>query len=243
MKDGQLHVKFEGDESQQKVLIIREGPALPLKEPKQIKIDGLIIAPGKYWTDKKGLHDEKKSHVLVNRRQSTITLYLDETNPYYTTVSGKLTMNPEFTKFEINNEKKLYSTYELVRLFKMNKFLFSDSNVAASVITKLSNLKYKVTTEIERNNDFKGTKTDHIRSILTGKPGEKVIPDNFELHINIFEGEPKQKFMVEIEIDVQDSELVCWLVSPGALELINDTKNTVIDRELAFLKDLCCVEV
>jgi hypothetical protein len=231
-----FHVKFEGSE---KEFVFRTGAALPVKEPSVVKIDGLITAPGKYWSEKKGLHVGKNSHVLVNRKACSIILVCDEKDPYRTVVSGKLSVNPEFTKFEINNEKKQWSPNELVRLFKMNKHFFSDSSVNASVVTKLSDLKYEVNTKVERNNDFKGNKTDNMRSQLKGD----VMPKPFELFINVFDGEKKEKFLVDIEVDVQDSELVCWLVSPGVSGLIQETRDTVIDRELEFLKDIVCLEV
>lgn len=97
-----------------KTLVIehRNGAALPLKEPLIINIAGNISAPGIFWERRRDFYaaenplDAKKCHALINRRERSIFLVCDETNPYNANVKGIIKVNPDLVNFGFNTDKR-----------------------------------------------------------------------------------------------------------------------------------------
>jgi len=210
------------------VVEIREGQALPLKEPQKIAIVGNIDAVSRFLT--KRAIDQKQSHVIVNREHQKIELVFDESNFYSGSVVGKLELSEAFNRFEINTGKE-YTTYELADFFKMNRVFFEKPSVAANIVKELANFKAKVDKEIEQSDDRRGNKTAMIRQVVDSN-----IPEKFNLVLPLFKGLEKQT--IEVEVNINPGNLNCTLISPMAAEIIDSITDQVVDQELKKFESL-----
>lgn len=181
-----LHVNIENNT---KVLEIREGKALELKEPKIINISGIISSPFNWLHKRINTIDQLKSNIIVDRDEMTITLTVDETEHYNKTITGKLELHPDFIKFGINSGK--YRTaIEMSEFIKMNRAHFENKQDAMDLTTKLKNFKAKVNKEVEEElNMNKGDKR-----LLLNQAVESNIPESFKVNISIFKGTAKKKY-------------------------------------------------
>ena len=216
----------------QKELVIRNGQALPLKEPVQVKITGTITAPALYANARE--LNPKECHVLVVRDDKSIILVVNETNPYMAVVAGQLTLSEEYKKFGINSDKK-FTAFELADLIKMNRNCFGSIDDSMKLVTGLKNLEISVSAEIKKTNDNRANKQDIFKQTCKTN-----IPENFKMTMEIYKGQPKQTFDVEIYIDANNYN--CQLVSPDAKDIENSTRDNIIDAEIAKFKDIVIIE-
>lgn len=221
-----ISIKTEGET---KVLEIREGAALPLKEPVKLRIEGNFDAVSRFIKQRISNIDELSAHILVDREAKFITLVMDETSHYAGSVIAKLELTEVFKNWGINTDTTR-TTFELADFFKMNRAHFEKPSDAANLIQLLNNFKAKVDKEVEASDDRRGNKTAMIRQIVNSN-----IPSSFNLKLPIFKGLPEQTIEVEIYI----SELMnCQLISPAANEFIQSITNSVFDVELARVSEV-----
>jgi len=213
-----------------KTLEILQGDATPRKEPIKVNIEGLITAPLDYLNKRKDVIEPLKSHLIVNTSDGKIILVVNEKDHYQDTISGKLKMNPDFEKFGINTGKSR-DTFELADFIKMNRYFFSDKNVAMKLVSELKNFKAKVDKEIEMSDNDRGN-----TRLLQNQVVESNIPEAFDVVVPIFKGQPDQKIKVEINIDARNFE--CSLISPDANDIINEVRSKLIGEQVVKISEL-----
>lgn len=226
----QLHVKFEGDESQVKTLNIFHGNHLEPREPEKVNISGTISAPVEYLRKRVGVIDQLKSYVLVNRDELSIGLIFDETNFYKSTVIGKLQLSKEIKLFGINSGKE-YSTFALADLIKMNRSHFESKEVAMKLVSNLREFKAKIDKDIELSKDDRAN-----YAIKKVQSVESNIPKAFNLIIPLFKG--MARVVIEVEIVIDPNSFDCQLIYPSANDNIEEFKNSAIDIQLDSIKDI-----
>lgn len=220
-----VHVMGESQE-----FIIREGKALEPKEPRAISIIGVLASPLVWLTQRLGQIDQKTAHVLVSRADMKITLKVDETSHYAGTIQGSLELHPMFKKFGINTDKAL-SNFDMAKLFKMNRSVFESTSVAMNLVSLLQNFQAKVAKEIEKADDNRGNKRDLKAQIV-----ESNLPDTFNLIVPIFKGTDKQTIPVEVYVNADDFN--CTLISPVANDLIEEMRDSEIDKVLESISQI-----
>jgi len=218
---------------EQKELVVREGNALPVKEPVKISILGIISTVTTFIKYRLNVITPMVDtcHILVNRVKMTISLVIDECNHYSGFVSGKLSMNPDFLSFGINTGKS-WSHKDLAEFIKMNRSCFADREVASVLAADLSKLKVKVETEVEKSDDNRANVVASLRQTVI----ENTIPESFYLNMPIFQGKNKVSFPVSLYIDAMSYQIK--LVSPDAKELVDDMKDEAIGEELEKIKEI-----
>lgn len=219
------------DESDTKEIVIRTGDAYCSKEPVKVEIEGTILSVPKYLTNRVSRIDQQSCHIIVNRERMEVSLFCDEENPYGAKVVGRLSLSPEFLKFGINSKNEL-SHSEMAELFKMNRSHFESKATAMSLVSILQNFKAKVERDIEQSENNRGD-----RRALVSQAVEHNLPEAFKLNIPIFRGMPKES--VTVEVYVSPSDFSCMLVSPEANDIIELTKNNVIDGVIEDVRTLC----
>lgn len=222
-----------------KPLEIRTGDALELHEPEVVKIDGVIDTPAKWLAKKVGNVDVSKAHVEVNREAMTIVLVTNEESYYRNTIKGKLVMSPEFNTFGINSGNYLNGVVLSYKI-RMNRSCFESKEQAMKLVSTLRNFKATVIKQLESSDDKRGNRAIQVRQIV-----ETEQPASFDIAIPIFRGRDKKRFTVEVDIDADSLEMT--LVSPDAKDIIDESKNTIIDDVLAQIKetapDIAIVEI
>lgn len=208
-----------------KELVIREGEALPLKEPVKLVVSGLIDAPGAFFTARKPEADT--SNVIVSRKTRSIQLSVNESDNYGSKITGTLFYNKELLDFGINNNK-IYGIKELAALLRMKRIHFQDRTEHATFLKSLNSFNARITTELKNADDRKG----NVELLLKKETDLNGAVLNFTLDIAIFEGQPKSKLFVDVLADVSDASVKFWLESTDLVELQYELVDEIIDREI-----------
>lgn len=213
------------------VIEVRQGAALPLREPVKIDITGYINSPTSFLKLRVSEIHQLEAHILVNSDKFTITLVIDETNFYAGKIEGKLELSEIYKKFGINSGKQ-WTTSELADFIKMHRSFFQKPSLAASLVTDLKHFKAKVDKEIEQKDDNRGNK-----KMLYDQVVESNIPDSFTVQLPIFKGQKKQDIKVEVYINASSFE--CQLISPDAQDLIHSLTDGIIEEQLNEIREIC----
>lgn len=214
--------------SEKATIVIREGVAPEIKEPVKVQIDGTINAVKRFLSTRE--IKPENCHILVNKKNMSIALYVDEKCFFGTRISGSLKLNPEFVNFGIN-ERKEKTPHELAEFIKMNRYFFQSKEVAMNLVSDLMNFKAKIDKEVEDKKDTRANMTQKLHQAV-----ETNIPETFKLSIPIFVGEDAETFEVEVNIDA--STLNCTLVSPDVMDIIRSTRDTIIDNEIKAIDEI-----
>jgi hypothetical protein len=219
-KDGVLNVTQE----------VRTGSALPLKEPEKVVINGNIDSISRWLGKRVSEINQKKAHVIVSRDDLALVLTIDEDNFYKSHIQGSLKLSPEVELFEINTGKRI-SPFDLAEKIKMNRSCFESKEVAMKLVSDLRNFKAKVDKQIEQSKDDRANyNLKKIQAV------ESNLPEAFDLVIPIFKGQPPVKVTIEVSIDA--NSLDCSLVSPSVNDIINETRDKLIEAELDLINEL-----
>ena len=213
-----------------KTVEVLTGLAQKRSEPLKVQVNGLINAPFSYLEKRKDVIEHEKCHLIVDHSEGKLTLVLDEKNNYKDTITGELKLNPDFVKFGINDGTQR-DTFELADFIKMNRFFFSDKNVALKLVSDLKNFKAKVNKQIEQSTNDRGN-----TRLLQDQVVESNIPESFDITIPVFKGQPVKTF--KIEINIQPQSFACALISPDVKDLINEIKSKLISGQIDKIKKL-----
>ena len=219
-------------------VILREGAAsktLDPKEPVTTDLKGVIGCVVEYLAKRiyTGQFEQEDCHVLVNRETIEITLIINEANAYKRgEITGKLSYNPKFIEFGINNGK-VWTPTELGLFVKMNRTFFSDRAENMKLVSCLMNFTADVNNKIDRAVKENGNQTDNFVQVVNSN-----LPESFTVLMPIFKGMPSETIEVETFAQVNGREITFVLLSPGAQSTLEDLRNKVIDDEVAKIKDI-----
>lgn len=235
-----ITVKIEQPQSGE--LVIREGDALPVKEPVKINITGNIKAVGNFLKcrdDNSSLLQQIHSNqaiVLVDRNKMSIRLSNYPNDCYGTEITACLELSDELLKFGINTDKN-YDKQALVKLLRFSRLYFDDKEKHSSLLAAYQSFIANANTDIKDEADKRGNKISNFQKKVTTN-----IPTDFILNVPVFKGMPAMRFRVEICLDVTDGGARFWFESVELNELIISERDRIIDGELALCKDLVIIE-
>lgn len=219
-----------------KEVVIREGEAARLldeKAPLKAGISGTLDAPLEYITQRLEQFDHKRAHILVDRENATITLVINENDPYRRDeIKGALEMHPAFQAFGIN-AGKVWTPTQLGMFFKMNRAYFADRAENLKLVSELMNFTATVNNSIERSMNEKGNRTDNFEQVVNSN-----LPASFVLNIPIVKGGQAEKLEVETFAQVDGREVSFVLLSPSARELTTTLLDNAIDGILQVIRDI-----
>ena len=221
-------------------LIIREGSAPQVLDPKppvKINLQGVIGTPVEFLTQRSKESDqfnEKRAHVIVERENVEITLVFNENDEYTRgKVSGKLSYHPKFVEFGINAAKG-WTPNKLGEFFKMNRTFFPDREKNMELVSKLKNFDATVSSKIEQERNENGSFKDNYGAVVQSN-----LPDAFTVKLPIFKGTPAEILEVEIYASVDGRDVTLSLVSPSALQILEEQRDKVIDEQVKLIRQLC----
>lgn len=220
-------------------VIIREGKAAPVLEPKapvKTKLSGTIGTVVEYLTKRINANQflQKDCHIIVDREKVSIELVINEADEYKRgNIKGELAFNPSFLKFGINDPGTTWQPAELGLFCKMNRAFFADQKENMNLVTTLMNFKADVNVKMERSLQENGNRTDNFAQVVNSN-----LPGKFNLKIAIFKGMPAEILEVETFAKIDGREVAFVLLSPGANQTLEDLRNKVIDEELAKIKEI-----
>lgn len=249
------------------VIIYREDAPAKTLDPIQMKmgeafgIQGIISTPAD-WLEKHISHVPQRNSLLEVWEEKGIiklTINLDNSHdsltpedmergllmnkfPYRSTVTGKVELTDEFKALHINEENVAWSPAKLAKFFRLNHHLFADKEEAAKVIYALKNVKAKIVGDYEKQSELHGkiSKVEYMSQEVTHN-----LPEAFTLDLQMYKGEGKRKYTIEIDADVIDGEIAVMLVSPTVKQEVTEqsaeqTRN-IVERIEKLCQDLAIV--
>ncbi len=227
--DKNLHLNINNSGNE---VIFRQGEAAPVELPVKINFAGLIYSPAEFYTDRcieKNLVPIEKSHVEVDRRNSTITLFVDERDPRGTVIKGSLILNPDLAAFGIWD--KNFERSELQKFLKKNRRFFADKEQFNKISKSLADYKFTRITNGQEKDDRAGN-TKQLRETKL----EQNLDLSFKLNIPIFEREKSSVFLVEIIPDETDVNVSFHLESVELIELKEKLRDEIFATVIAIFK-------
>ncbi len=221
-------------------VVIRTGAAPKIERRKAIVIDSVdIAAPLKFWEKRKSHYRESTSGISFSYRKGIITLKapynIDEVDT--DEVIGKMVLNPELVGLKIN-EGNYVTFQELHEQLRWMKLMFVENNQYTAIISKLTNFKAKIDTEIEKVKDEKGNSSDYVVTKVKNE-----IPLEFQLKTNIYEGQKEDIFNVNIIVKASGTQLLFTLESMDLYEMEESKKKSAMDEVLKGFESIICIEV
>lgn len=218
-------------------LIILEGQAPSQHNDLPVVITGNIDAPSRFIAGRSGDFKESRKHCLVSKTDGKILLVLNEqsvVNKYQ--IEGKIAVAKKFTSLGINNDKTAYTPEELANKLKLLRSIFVSNLEHANICATLRNLKAKVNSEIEKQDDKKGNVQRNFKQTV-----ESNMPDSIKLNIALLEGEDPIEIEVNVLLEANGSDIKCYLESIDAAELIETQFALRVEQEVEKIKDFVTV--
>lgn len=214
------------------LLTIRQGQALPLKEPVAIEIDGDIKSVSAFLNVRKAAGtgyqeiDISKAVITVDKKAMSICLETDPGNAFGTTVTGKLEISEELKNFSIN-QNQTFRKEELVKLIKFNKLFFADAEKHAAMLLAFQKVSSTVNIRAGESSDERGNKErSFVKEVTTNAPTE------FILQIPVFKNFANSRFRVEICLDVTEGSARFWFESVELHEIMQQQMAEIFATEL-----------
>ncbi len=226
------------DGTSQAEVVLRYGEApkqLEPKEPLKIQIDGVLSSPREFLAKRKdtGQFDINRCRLIVDRSQVKIMLIINE-HDYYNIgeIIGNLSFHPKFLEFGINSGKR-WSPAELGMFLKMNRTFFKDKTENMKLVTELMNFTATVNNKIERAVKENGSNTDNFAQVVNSN-----LPTSFKIYMPIFKGGIYEDIEIETFAHVDGRDVSFVLLSPGANQTLETTRDSAIDKELEAIKKI-----
>lgn len=235
MQKHTINIHPEGKEGAISELIIREGEALPVKEPNPIWVSGVLMAPASFLEGKKDNYDSKKCHVLIDRTKNEILFVGHERSGYEDKVKGSLKTSNELEAFCINQDKK-FSISEFRTFLRTVKFCFADPEEHSALLKSLESFSMNVSKTFENFNNNSGNSKYMIETAVNKIP----FKNTFTLLIPIFKGYPKERFTVEIGLDPTSTDVKIFLVSSEIYEIVERRKEKYIEEATHIFWEFGC---
>lgn len=218
--------KIEGNE-----LVIRQGDALPAKEPVKLVVAGDIKTVSTFLKGRLEVGNSQKADpanalIVVDAKEMTIQLLLDPVSPYGGSITAKLELSDELKQFGINSGKML-NREEVIKLIKFNKLWFADADKHDTLLKAYQIFAAKTAAELAADNDNRGNKSASFKKTV-----QTDLPQEFILNIPIFKGQDRKKFRVEICLDISDNSVKFWFESVELHETIESEKERIFTEEL-----------
>lgn len=209
---------------------------LPVLEPEKVNIAGTIGSILSFLEKRWGYDgqiDHQHTHIIVDRDNLSMTLVANETDARNKmVVVGKLQLSRQFMAFHIN-DGYAWEPLVLSQFIKMNRAYFSNRDENMKLVSVFKNFKAKVNTDYERDRKENGSFTDNYSQIVDSN-----MPDRFSVVLPIFKGTAAKTIEIETYATIDGHDVTVQLVSPGAQEVVDQTLDTIIDEQIAAIREI-----
>lgn len=237
-ENNRINLTIENYTGEKPIMVVyREGLAgkvLDEKAPVSTDVAGVLSTPLDWLEKRVDTIEQKKAKILVEREKYTITLIVNESDPYHkTTITGTAELSEVFQKFGINDPNAGWVPAKLGQFIRLNRAAFEDKEQCMKLVSALKNFKANAQSQIEKQHDPSGSRAEVYRQTV-----ESNLPKSFTVKIPIFKGSEKTTFAVEFDHYLTDGEVFLQLVSPGAKEISDEWRDTAIDRVLDKIRGI-----
>ena len=131
------------------------------------------------------------------------------------------------------NDGYAWEPLVLSQFVKMNRAYFSNRDENMKLVSVFKNFKAKVNTDYERDRKENGSFTDNYSQIVDSN-----MPDRFSVVLPIFKGTTAKTIEIETYATIDGHDVTVQLVSPGAQEVVDQTLDTIIDEQIAAIREI-----
>lgn len=201
--------------------------------PIKVDISGTIDAPLRWLEKRVGDIDQHKAYLLVNRDAMTVTLFINESDPYNNGhVKGMLALSSIYQSLGINTNKN-WQPEALGQFLKLNRSYFTNKEENREVVNALKSFTGKVNQTVERE-----TKENGNRALSFRQAVDSNIPAAFHLRIPIFSGEAPVEIEVETYATIDGADVTINLISSGAVDTVEDMKGYKLSEILSNINTI-----
>lgn len=209
--------------------------------PIKVDISGTIDAPLRWLEKRVADIDQHKAYLLVNRDAMTVTLIINESDPYNNgKVRGMLCLSSIYKSLGINTNKN-WQPEALGQFLKLNRSYFTNKEENREVVNALKSFTGKVNQTVERE-----TKENGNRALSFRQAVDSNIPAAFHLRIPIFSGEAPVEIEVETYATIDGADVTINLISSGAVDTVEDMKSyklsEILDKIHTIAPELVIIE-
>lgn len=152
------------------VIVYREGVAgkvLDEKAPVSTDVAGVLSTPLDWLRKRVDTIEQKKAKILVEREKYTITLIVNESDPYNkATISGTAELSEVFKKFGINDPNAGWVPAKLGQFIRLNRATFEDKEQCMKLVSAPKNFKANAQSQIEKQHDPSGSRAEVYRQTV-----------------------------------------------------------------------------
>jgi len=231
--DQNVNVTVASDKDGISQLIIREGKAVEWREDLVISEKGDIetvknYIAGRTFDDKDNRQaiDKKRSLIVIDKDNLSITLQVNPQDYYGPKVSGHLVKTNELLQFKINDAFE-FNREQLVKLIKFNKRFFTNAAKHDTILRAYQSLQLKANTQLKDASDNRGGQNFQYEKQID----RTNIPVGFSLEMSIYKGQPKVKFDVEICFESTEHNVKFWLESAELAELLEVKRDEIFAEQ------------
>jgi hypothetical protein len=220
-----------------KDIVFRTGDAEKIVHPKSINISGILAAPFQFLSGK--AFDPGQCNIQIQKDKGIIDLYILDTDPHSgSKISGQLKSDGYFSQWAINSEKR-WTVSNFLKHVKMHRSFFTRGSDCDTLVSSFQKWNAKIETVIKQHNDDSGNSL----AMLEKKVSEVDLMTKFSLTIQIFQGYPKQTFVVEIGLEPKTNSVELYLFSNDLFTLEIQHREQLLEDELSRFSDFPCSKV
>lgn len=212
------------------VVTIRQGDAPEIKQQPITDLVGNIHSVSAWITERNSLINKECAVIIVNKDKKLIHLIEDQYDYFGTKITGRIELSDKFLNLGINTGKE-YTNYDLAKVFRMNRTLFESKEKALSIVNDLKTFEAKVEQTIKEMKDNRGNYSSQKAQAV-----ESNVPESITLQVPIFKGMETES--INVEFDINPNNLTFSLVSPDANDIIENSVNDLIDKEIKLIEEL-----
>lgn len=213
-------------------IVVREGKANDVHIPNGIQYKDLSIDAVKEYLSK--LTDSEKLEVedsfitySTEKRYIELAFSVRRENPDL--IRGVIVLHPDLEKFEINQGKR-QTPHQLADFIRMNRHYFETKDQAIKLESTLRNFTAEVDKKLEASDDKRANiKASIVQTVKTS------IPESFVIKIPVFVG--SDAISVNVEVDINSTDLSCSLMSPDLKSLIETESVAIIKNQLKEIEE------
>lgn len=231
-QDG-VHVHL--NEGQREIVILhgKEPDKLDELAPEKLDIRGVIDSALEFLKIRVNDIDQHKAHILVNRDNLSITLIIDESDPYTQgVVRGELRFSKIFQQFGINTNKQ-WIPEQLGQFLKLNRSYFVSRDENMAVVNALKSFDAKVQQTVQKETKENGNRASVFRQAVDSN-----VPESFKLRLPIINGCPPYEIDVETYATVDGQQVSISLQSAGANDVVENIRTEYIDNIVANIRSV-----
>lgn len=220
-------------------IVKRNGKAPDVFEADALTVNSTIEAPYEYYAKRGNVawFDRNKAYLLVNYSESQIIYETEPIQENKVVVNGRIKINPRIMQLNLSEfGRKRWDETTFVNLIKSLRPYFTDSKNALELISSIKNIKVRVDTIIQKEDNQRGNKGETFKQVA-----DTDLIHSFALELPLFVGGNAEDIVLPVELyydyNASAGGLEFWVESKEYEEIIEPRIKALIDEQVDKFED------